>query len=77
MSTLGLAYVHIPVVIGAIGTADVAAFDTAIRESPNPIVAHCRTGTRSYLLWAAGQPRRRWSLRLPARATLSSLFQTW
>lgn len=52
---LGLAYVHIPVMIDTIGTADVTAFDTAIRQSPNPVVAHCRTGTRSYLLWAAGQ----------------------
>lgn len=52
---LGLAYVYIPVTIGTIGAADVAAFDAATRESPSPVVAHCRTGTRSYLLWAVGQ----------------------
>ncbi|HET8726374.1 MAG TPA: TIGR01244 family sulfur transferase, partial [Alphaproteobacteria bacterium] len=48
---LGLVYVHIPVTSGTITAADVAAFDRAVRESPKPIVAHCRSGTRTYLLW--------------------------
>ena len=52
---LGLAYVHIPVTSDMISGADVAAFDRAIRESPSPVVAHCRSGTRSYLLWAAAR----------------------
>jgi sulfide:quinone oxidoreductase len=51
----GLAYVRIPVTMGAIEAADVAAMDRAIRESPKPVLAHCRSGTRSYLLWAAAQ----------------------
>lgn len=52
---LGLAYVPIPVTSGTIGVRDVAAFDRALQESPKPVVAHCRSGTRSYLLWAAAQ----------------------
>ncbi len=51
----GLAYVYIPVTSGTITTADVAAFERALAESPKPIVAHCRSGTRTYLLWATGQ----------------------
>lgn len=52
---LGLAYIHIPVTAGTITAADVAAFDRAVRESWRPVVAHCRSGTRSYLLWAAAR----------------------
>ncbi|MSP50359.1 MAG: TIGR01244 family phosphatase [Alphaproteobacteria bacterium] len=51
----GLAYVYIPVTSSTISAADVAAFERALTESPKPIVAHCRSGTRTYLLWAAGQ----------------------
>ena len=31
------------------------AFERALEASPKPIVAHCRSGTRTYLLWATGQ----------------------
>ena len=48
-----MAYVHLPVKTGAITASDVEAFQRALRESPKPVVAHCKTGTRSYLLWAA------------------------
>jgi uncharacterized protein (TIGR01244 family) len=51
----GLAYVHLPVKVGGITVQDVRAFQRALRESPQPAVAHCKTGTRSYLLWAAGE----------------------
>jgi sulfide:quinone oxidoreductase len=51
----GLGYTQIPVTTGSIGAAEVAAMDRAIRESAKPVLAHCRSGTRSYLLWAAGQ----------------------
>ena len=51
----GLAYVYIPVTSSTITTADVAAFERALEASPKPIVAHCRSGTRTYLLWATGQ----------------------
>jgi sulfide:quinone oxidoreductase len=32
--------------------ADVDAFAAALRDAPAPVVAHCRSGTRSALLWA-------------------------
>lgn len=50
-----LAYVHLPVKLGAITASDVDAFQRALRESPQPVVAHCKTGRRSYLLWGAGE----------------------
>lgn len=51
----GMHYVHLPVRTGAIAASDVEAFHRALRESPQPVVAHCKTGTRSYLLWGAGE----------------------
>jgi uncharacterized protein (TIGR01244 family) len=51
----GMGYVYLPVTSATISAADVAAFDRLLHESPKPIVAHCRTGTRTYLLWAAVQ----------------------
>jgi uncharacterized protein (TIGR01244 family) len=32
--------------------ADVDAFAAVLREASAPVVAHCRSGTRSALLWA-------------------------
>ncbi|HYC13508.1 MAG TPA: TIGR01244 family sulfur transferase [Stellaceae bacterium] len=52
---LGMAYLHIPVRTDTISAADVDAFARALRDSPKPILAHCRSGTRCYLLWAAVQ----------------------
>ena len=52
---LGLSYVHIPVQTGTITAADVDAFAKVLKESPKPVLAHCRSGTRCYLLWAATQ----------------------
>ena len=52
---LGLQYVYLPVQTGTITAADVDAFARALKGSPKPVVAHCRSGTRCYLLWAATQ----------------------
>ena len=52
---LGMKYVFIPVRTDTISAADVAAFARALEEGPKPILAHCRSGTRCYLLWAAVQ----------------------
>lgn len=54
----GLAYVHIPVKTGSITAADIDAFRRAVQDSPKPVLAHCKGGTRSYLLWAAGEALR-------------------
>lgn len=50
-----MAYVHLPVKSGAITRSDVEAFQRALRENPRPVVAHCKTGARSYLLWGAAE----------------------
>lgn len=51
-ATHGLAWRHIPVVSGQWGEADTAAFAAALRELPTPLLAFCRSGTRSIHLWA-------------------------
>jgi sulfide:quinone oxidoreductase len=51
----GIAYHHIPVTGPTLSRADVDAFAAVLRSEPQPIVAHCRSGTRSTLLWALTQ----------------------
>jgi uncharacterized protein (TIGR01244 family) len=48
----GLAYHHIPITAATLSRADVDAFAAVLRDAPAPVVAHCRSGTRSALLWA-------------------------
>ena len=54
----GLAYRHIPVVSGRLTDADVARFQAATDELMGPVLAFCRTGTRSATLWALSQAHR-------------------
>jgi uncharacterized protein (TIGR01244 family) len=54
---LGLAYHHIPVTGPSLSHADVEAFAKVLKTAPTPIVAHCRSGTRSALLWALARMR--------------------
>jgi sulfide:quinone oxidoreductase len=48
----GLRYHHIPITAATLTRAAVDAFAAVLREEPAPVVAHCRSGTRSTLLWA-------------------------
>ncbi|MCX7514161.1 TIGR01244 family sulfur transferase [Frateuria sp. STR12] len=48
----GLAYRHIPVVPGQYQPDMIDAMARAIDELPAPMLAFCRTGTRSTSLWA-------------------------
>jgi sulfide:quinone oxidoreductase len=48
----GIAYHHIPVTAASLSRADVDAFAAVLGSAPQPIVVHCRSGTRSTLLWA-------------------------
>src|SRR5438132_12295084 len=48
----GLAYHHIPITAATLSRADVDAFAAALHHGQAPVVAHCRSGTRSALLWA-------------------------
>lgn len=49
---------YIPVTSGKVSDGDATAFGAALSELPKPILAYCRSGTRSTTLWAlamAGQ----------------------
>ncbi|MEP7187387.1 MAG: TIGR01244 family sulfur transferase [Rhodanobacter sp.] len=48
----GLDYRYIPVVSGQLQQAQVQAFESALSEMSAPVLAFCRTGTRSSTLWA-------------------------
>ena len=52
---LGLGYRHIPVAPGALTAQEALAFSKALREADGPVLAFCRTGTRSIKLWQATQ----------------------
>ena len=54
---LGIAYHHIPITAATLSRADVDAFAATLRDAPAPVVAHCRSGTRSTLLWALSRMR--------------------
>lgn len=51
----GLHYAHLPVTTGTISRDQVEAFRKTLADSPQPVVAHCGSGKRSFLLWAAGE----------------------
>ena len=53
----GIAYHHIPITAATLSRADVDAFAAALQGAPAPFVAHCRSGTRSTLLWALTRMR--------------------
>ena len=54
---------HVPVVGGMVSQADVDAFAAALHELPGPVLAYCRTGSRSATLWSLVQAD---SMPLPA-----------
>jgi uncharacterized protein (TIGR01244 family) len=47
----GIVFHNIPVVSGQLSLEDIAAFTEALDESPAPVLAYCRSGTRSIQLW--------------------------
>ena len=63
----GLAFRYLPVTPGAAAGDTVEAFGRALAELPGPVLAYCRTGTRSATLWALAEAGRR-----PARDILSA-----
>jgi sulfide:quinone oxidoreductase len=50
--THGMAFAHVPVVSGQIGDEDIAQMADALARLEGPILAFCRSGTRSATLWA-------------------------
>jgi len=53
----GMSYHHIPIRMASLSRADVDAFAAVLATAPGPLVAHCRSGTRSALLWALARLR--------------------
>jgi uncharacterized protein (TIGR01244 family) len=51
----GMAYRAIPISPGAFGEAQVREMIEALGEANGKVLAYCRTGTRSTLLWALAQ----------------------
>jgi sulfide:quinone oxidoreductase len=46
---------YLPVVAGKVQDADADAFGATMQELPKPVLAYCRTGTRSATLWSLSQ----------------------
>ena len=54
----GMDYRAIPVTMQSLSQADVEAMAEALGEAPGPVLAYCRSGTRSTLLWSLAQAAR-------------------
>lgn len=52
---VGLEYHHIPVTAATLGDREVGLFKEALGETPGPVLAFCRSGTRAAMLWALSQ----------------------
>ena len=48
----GMEYVAIPVTMASMSEAGVEAMRASLDHAPGPVLAYCRSGTRSTLLWA-------------------------
>ena len=67
---LGLTFVAIPVVGGALTLDNVTAQGAAIAASPGPVFAYCASGNRSSIVWALAHAGKRPAdelIGLPAR----------
>ncbi|WP_430910305.1 TIGR01244 family sulfur transferase [Methylobacterium sp. sgz302541] len=51
----GLEARYLPVESGKVSDGDAAAFDAALSALPKPVLAYCRTGTRSATLWSLSE----------------------
>lgn len=54
----GIGYIAIPITHAGFSEAQVDAMAGALRTSPGPVLAYCRSGTRSTLLWALAEATR-------------------
>ncbi len=46
---------YLPVISGQLQVQDIAEFRTALHELPAPVLAYCRSGTRSAMLWSVNE----------------------
>jgi len=54
---VGLAYVAVPVTHAGFSEEQVQALADALAQTSGPVLAYCRSGTRSTLLWSLAQAR--------------------
>ena len=54
----GIGYAAIPVTHAGFSQPQIAAMATALTAHPGPVLAYCRSGTRSTLLWALAEASR-------------------
>jgi sulfide:quinone oxidoreductase len=52
---LGFQYAYIPIAPGQLNEQAIIGFSEVLSTAPTPILAFCRTGTRSTNLWALSQ----------------------
>jgi uncharacterized protein (TIGR01244 family) len=57
-TAVGLTYLHLPVISGQLSEAQAETFGSALQTLPQPVLAFCRTGTRSTMLWALDAAQR-------------------
>ncbi|MGX0904862.1 sulfide:quinone oxidoreductase [Roseovarius sp. MBR-79] len=55
----GLEARYLPITAGMVRDQDAGDFGRALRELPGPVLAYCRTGTRSATLWSLSEATRR------------------
>jgi len=53
----GVSFVDLPVTSGVISEDNIGEFERAYDDAAGPILAYCRTGTRSISLWALAEAR--------------------
>jgi sulfide:quinone oxidoreductase len=53
----GLVIIDHPIIPGAMTEDDVVRFDNDLKTAKGPVLAFCRTGTRSTILWATNEAR--------------------
>ena len=58
-ASAGLSARYIPVVSGKVSDEDAAKFAAAMSVLPKPVLAYCRSGTRSTTLWALSEAGKR------------------
>ncbi len=56
---VGIEARYVPVQSGMVRDEDVDAFAAALKDLPRPVLAYCRTGTRSATLWSFNEAKKR------------------
>ena len=56
---VGIVARYQPIVAGRVQDSDTDDFNRLMRELPKPVVAYCRTGTRSTTLWSLAEAKSR------------------